>query len=87
MTTATPRTAAVLEPETQKFVDSLAAAGGPPLYTLTPDAARDLLAGAQAIPVTKLPASIETPRSRSVPPDRSASASSGPKGPREPSPS
>jgi len=59
MTTAIPQTAPVLEPETQKFVDSLAAAGGPPLYTLTPDAARDVLAGAQAIPVTKLPASIE----------------------------
>src|SRR5437762_2509418 len=59
MTTATPRTAAVLEPETQKFVGSLAAAGGPPLYSLTPDAARDVLAGAQAIPVTKLPASIQ----------------------------
>jgi len=27
MTTATPQTAAVLEPETRKFVDSLAAAG------------------------------------------------------------
>jgi acetyl esterase len=59
MTTAIPQKTAVLEPETQKFVDSLAAAGGPPLYTLTPEAARDVLAGAQAIPVTKLPASIE----------------------------
>src|SRR5262249_55755658 len=28
-----------LEPQTQAFIDSLAAAGGPPLYTLSPDAA------------------------------------------------
>jgi acetyl esterase len=51
--------APVLEPATQKFIDALAAAGGPPIYTLSPDAARDVLAGAQAQPVTKLPASIE----------------------------
>jgi acetyl esterase/lipase len=49
----------VLEPTTQKFIDALAAAGGPPIYTLSPDAARDVLAGAQAQPVAKLPASIE----------------------------
>ena len=48
-----------LEPTTQKFIDALAAGGGPPIYTLSPDAARDVLAGAQAQPVTKLPASIE----------------------------
>jgi acetyl esterase len=51
--------APVLEPATQKFIDALAAAGGPPLYTLSPDAARDVLAGAQAQPVAKLPAAIE----------------------------
>jgi acetyl esterase len=51
--------APVLEPTTQKFIDALAAAGGPPIYTLSPDAARDVLAGAQAQPVAKLPASIE----------------------------
>jgi acetyl esterase len=51
--------APVLEPTTQKFIDALEAAGGPPLYTLTPEAARDVLANAQSIPVTKLPASIE----------------------------
>jgi len=49
----------VLEPKTQAFVDSLDAAGGPPLYTLTPDAARALLADAQAAPIEKLPADIE----------------------------
>ena len=37
----------------------VAAAGGPPIYTLSPDAARDVLAGAQAQPVAKLPAAIE----------------------------
>jgi acetyl esterase len=31
--------APVLEPTTQKFIDALAAAGGPPIYTLSPDAA------------------------------------------------
>jgi acetyl esterase len=51
--------APVLETTTQKFIDALAAAGGPPIYTLSPDAARDVLAGAQAQPVAKLPASIE----------------------------
>ena len=49
----------VLEPKTQAFVDSLDAAGGPPLYTLTPDAARAVLADAQAAPIEKLPADIE----------------------------
>ncbi len=49
----------VLEPATQKFIDALTAAGGPPLYTLTPTAAREVLAGAQRQPVRKLPASIE----------------------------
>jgi acetyl esterase len=49
----------VLEPRTQAFVDSLSAAGDPPLYTLTPDAARAVLAGAQAVPVEKLDAKIE----------------------------
>ena len=34
---------AVLEPATQRFIDSLA--GAPPLYRLTPEAARRLLAG------------------------------------------
>lgn len=43
----------VLEPVTQAFIDSLA--GGKPIYTLTPQAARDLLHGAQSGP-TVLPA-------------------------------
>jgi acetyl esterase len=58
-TTAPSSGKPVLEPGTQKFIDALTAAGGPPLYTLTPDAAREVLAGAQRQPVSKLPASIE----------------------------
>lgn len=46
-----------LEPTTQKFIDSLA--GAPPIYTLSPSDARDVLAGAQKIEVKKLAASIE----------------------------
>ena len=49
---------AVLEAGTQKFIDAVTAAGGPPIYTLSPAAARNVLAGAQAGPVDKLPASI-----------------------------
>ena len=51
--------APALEPTTQRFIDALAAAGGPPIYTLSPAAARDVLAGAQAQPVAKLSASIQ----------------------------
>ncbi len=44
-----------LEPTTQAFIDSLA--GAKPLYTLTPVAARDVLAGAQkSVSVTLAPA-------------------------------
>lgn len=50
--------APILEPTTQKMLDGLAAAGGPPLYTLTPSAARDVLTKVQSVPVTKLPASV-----------------------------
>ena len=47
-----------LEPTTQAFVDSLA--GGKPIYTLSPEAARDVLAGAQkSVSVTLAPASAE----------------------------
>jgi len=48
--TATAASAApVLDPTTQKFLDGLA--GGKPIYTLTPDAARHVLVGAQSGPV------------------------------------
>jgi len=47
-----------LEPATKAFVDSLA--GAKPLYTLSPEAARDVLTGAQkSVPVTLAPASSE----------------------------
>ena len=49
----------VLEPRTQAFVDSVTAAGGPPIYTLSPDAARAVLVKVQEAPVDKLPAKIE----------------------------
>lgn len=39
-----------LEPTTQAFIDKLTAAGGPPLYTMTPQAARKLLDDLQANP-------------------------------------
>jgi acetyl esterase len=48
-----------VDPLTQAFVDTVVAAGGPPLYTLTPDAARRVLAQAQAGNVPRLPADIE----------------------------
>ncbi|MDE1992522.1 MAG: alpha/beta hydrolase [Rhizobiaceae bacterium] len=48
----------VLEPTTQKFIDSLA--GSKPIYTLSPADARNVLAGAQqAFKVKTLPASVE----------------------------
>ena len=54
----TQSVAGPLEPTTQAFIDSLA--GGQPLYTLSPQAARDVLAGAQkSVPVTLAPASAE----------------------------
>ena len=37
----------VLDPVTQKFIDGLAAAGGPPIYKLSPENAREVLAGGQ----------------------------------------
>jgi acetyl esterase len=49
----------VLEPRTQAFIDSLAAAGGPPLYTLSPEAARALLVKVQEAAVEKPSAMIE----------------------------
>ncbi|MEU6095085.1 alpha/beta hydrolase [Streptomyces sp. NPDC047079] len=54
-----------LEPTAQKFLDKLAAAGGPPIQDLTPAAARKVLLDLQAAyPVAKLPADITT---RSIP--------------------
>jgi acetyl esterase len=55
---ATRTDVARLDQPTQKFVDALEAAGGPPLYTLSPPDARKVLDDAQAISVAKLPADI-----------------------------
>ncbi|AET88187.1 putative exported lipase/esterase [Burkholderia sp. YI23] len=51
--------APVLEPATQRFIDALAAKNLPPIYTLSPADARNVLAGAQAQPVKKQAAKIE----------------------------
>lgn len=47
-----------LDPQDQTFLDQLAAADGPPLYTLSYSAARDVLDKLQAGPVDMLPAQI-----------------------------
>lgn len=49
----------VLEPAAQALADALAAAGDPPLYTLSPADARAVLDQAQAGEVTMAPAEIE----------------------------
>src|SRR6266536_3154941 len=47
-----------LEPTTQAFIDSLV--GAPPIYTLSPEAARNVLTGAQkSVSVTLAPARSE----------------------------
>lgn len=51
--------AVVLEPAAQTLADAIAAAGGPPLYTLSPDDARAVLDGAQAGKVAMAPAEVE----------------------------
>ncbi|MBZ5537655.1 MAG: alpha/beta hydrolase [Acidobacteriia bacterium] len=53
-----------IEPTTRAFLDVLNAKGGPQLYELSVEEARNVLATAQAIPVTKLAADIED---RSIP--------------------
>src|SRR5258707_9482101 len=58
MTAATGALAApVLEPATQKFIDGLA--GAKPIYTLSPQAAREVLLGAQSGPSQLATVSIE----------------------------
>ena len=51
--------AVVLEPAAQAVADALEAGGGPPLYTLSPEAARAVLDQAQAGDVALAPATIE----------------------------
>lgn len=47
-----------VEPKTRAFLDALAAAGGPPIYTLSPQAARAVLAQAQSGNAPRRPADI-----------------------------
>lgn len=47
-----------LLPSARSFLDALAAAGGPPIYTLSPADAREVLRGAQAGPIDKEPADV-----------------------------
>lgn len=49
----------ILEPKTQAFISAVAAQGGKPIYTLDYTDARKVLEGAQAGPITKLPADVE----------------------------
>ena len=48
-----------VENKTKLFLEKLQQSGGPPLYTLTPTEARNVLSGLQAGPIEKLPAEIE----------------------------
>ena len=48
MPTADP--AELLEPVTKKLLDDIVATGAPPIYTLTPEAAREALAERNAFP-------------------------------------
>ena len=57
MPTADP--AQLLEPKTKKLLDDIVATGAPPIYTLTPEAAREALAVAQRVPVKLPPTSVE----------------------------
>lgn len=52
-------TARTIEPQTQEFLDMLANAGGPPIYTLSPTDARAVLRSVQARPVSIAPAGVE----------------------------
>lgn len=49
----------ILEPATKLFLDNINALGGPPIYELSPDDARKVLAKVQDVNVAKLPADIE----------------------------
>ena len=49
----------VLEPGTQAFIDALAKTDGAPIYTLTYDQARNVLAGAQTPTIPSAPTKVE----------------------------
>ncbi|MDX1372290.1 MAG: alpha/beta hydrolase, partial [Nitrososphaeraceae archaeon] len=48
-----------IENNTRLFLESLQKNPGPPIHTLTPSDARNVLSGVQATPIEKLPAEIE----------------------------
>jgi len=56
----TARAALVLDPTARKFADMLAASSGPPIYNMTPEAARGVLDALQSGPIAQLPADVET---------------------------
>ncbi|MGW5641727.1 alpha/beta hydrolase [Saccharopolyspora sp. NPDC003752] len=57
---AKPVGTTLVEPRTQEWLDQLAAAGGTPLYELSPQDAREVLRGAQtSVPVEVMPADVE----------------------------
>jgi acetyl esterase len=49
----------VLDLVNQNFIDRLAADAGPPIYTLTPDEARNVLLRAQSGPIQKPNAQVQ----------------------------
>jgi acetyl esterase len=51
--------AQLLEPATKTLLDDIVATGAPPIYTLSPQAAREALAEVQRIPMTLAPANVE----------------------------
>ncbi len=59
MQTVTEIQTPVLYPAVQSFLNGLAAQGGPPLYELSPQDAREVLRNVQACRVARLPVNIE----------------------------
>ncbi len=59
MSTAESIRSMSLDPTTAAFLEKLEAQGGPPLYTLTPAEARNVLLNVQRVPVKMPPAEIE----------------------------
>jgi acetyl esterase len=59
MQTITEIQTPVLYPAVQDFLNELAAQGGPPLYELSPQDARQVLRALQSVKVARLPADIE----------------------------
>ena len=56
-----------VEINTKLFLEKLQQSGGPPIYTLTPSEARNVLSGLQAGPIEELPAEIENKTIRGGP--------------------